>query len=185
MLSAQDGRLGGGLFQPPSEALLRAKFLLVGGLVLLLGACTAKVSHDPPPLNKQLLTGKWKNSSESQFITGYEFAENGDLKMTVKGLEKPVPGGYTWSGERTLELKFKITEDSQKAYQTAAKAYKDGVKARIKAGELTDRAGPSILGTVPDDLPAEETLRVSLAEKPRLLILVRADGGSQTFELAE
>src|SRR6516162_5502389 len=102
MLTAQDGRLGGGVFQPSSEALMRAKFLLVGGLILLLGACSPKVSHAPPPINKQLLTGKWKNSSETEFISGYEFAEDGTLKMIVKGMEQPVRGGYTWSGERTL-----------------------------------------------------------------------------------
>src|SRR5690242_12540097 len=122
MLTAQDGRLGGGIFQPPSEAFMRAKLRLVGVLALLLGACSAKVSHAPPPLNKQLLTGKWKNSAEMQFITGYEFAEDGSMKMTVQGMENAVPGRYAWSGERTLEMKFKTEADIQKAFQAAAKA---------------------------------------------------------------
>jgi hypothetical protein len=164
---------------------MRAKFLLVGGLIFLLGGCSPKVSHAPPPLNKQLLSGKWKNSSDSQFVSGYEFAEDGTLKMVVKGMEQPVPGRYAWSSDRTLEMKFKSEEDVQKAYRAAAKAYKDGVKARIKSGELSDRAGPSILGTVPDELPPEEKLQTSIAEQPRLLILVKADGASQTFEPAE
>ncbi len=154
-------------------------------MTLLLGACSSTVSHAPPPINKQLLAGKWKNRAESQFITGYEFAEDGNMKMTVKGMKEPVTGRYAWNGERTLEVKYKTEADVQKAFQEAAKAYKDGVKGRIKAGELSDRAGPSILGAVPDELPGEESFQASFAEKPRLLILVRESGQSQTFEPAE
>ena len=164
---------------------MRAKFLLVGGLTLLLGACSPKVSHAPPPINKQLLTGKWKNSSEAEFISGYEFAEGGNMKMTIKGMKEPVTGSYAWSGDRTLDVKFKTEADAKKAFQEAAKAYKDDVKARIKAGQLTDRAGPSILGAVPDELAPEVTFKASFSEKPRLLILVNESGVSQTFEPVE
>lgn len=164
---------------------MRAKLLLVGGMALLLGACSANVSHAPPPVNKQLLAGKWKNSSDTLFVTGYEFAEDGSMKMTVKGMKEPVAGRYAWSGDRTLEVKYKTEADIQKAFQEAAKAYKDDVKARIKSGQLSDRAGPSILGTVPDDLPPEVTFKASFSEKPRLLILVNESGASQTFEPKE
>ena len=164
---------------------MRAQVLLVGGLILLLGACSPKVSHAPPPINKQLLTGKWKSSSEAEFISGYEFAEDGTLKMTVKGMEQPVRGGYTWSGERTLEMKFKTEADIQKGFHAAVKAYKEGVKARMKSGELRGQEGPNILATMPDELPPEETFQASFSEQPRLLFLVRAGGGSQTFEPAK
>jgi hypothetical protein len=172
-----------------SEAFMHAKLLLAGTLALLLGACSPKVSHAPPPINKQLLAGKWKNSAEMQFISGYEFAEDGSMKMIVKGMKEPVPGRYAWNGERTLEVTFKTEADVQKAFQEAAKAYKEGVKTRIKEGKLTDRAEKSILGAVPDELPAEESFQASFAEKPRLLILVNAGkfspGTSHTFEPAE
>jgi hypothetical protein len=164
---------------------VRAKLLLVGGLALLLGACSGKGGHAPPPLNKQLLAGKWKNSSDVQFVAGYEFAEDGTLKMTLRGMRRPVPGRYTWSGERDLDLEYQGAEGVRQAYQEAAKAYKDQVRDRIKSGELPDRAGPSILGTVRDELPAKETLRVSLSEQPRLLILGGEGGASQTFEKAD
>jgi hypothetical protein len=164
---------------------MHAKFLLVGGLALLLGGCSGKASHGPPPLDKKLLTGKWKNSSDTQFLAGHEFAEDGTLKTTFRGMRQPVPGRYTWGSERSLDLKYEPTPDVKEAYQAAAKAYKDDVRERIKSGALPDRAGPSILGTVRDELPAEEALRVSISEKPRLLILGNASGESQTFERAD
>jgi hypothetical protein len=164
---------------------MRAKFLLVAGLVLLLGACSGKVSQAPPPINKQLLTGKWKNSSEVQLIAGYEFSDDGALKVTVRGMDLPVLGRYTWSGERTLDLDYKAEADVQKAYAAAAKAYKDDVRDRVKAGKLPDRAGPSILGAVRDEWPASETVQVGISEQPRLLMLGSEGGGSQTFEKAD
>jgi hypothetical protein len=164
---------------------MRAKFLLVAGLFLLLGACSSKVSQAPPPLNKQLLTGKWKNSSEVQLIAGYEFSDDGALKVTVRGMDLPVLGRYTWSGERTLDLDYKAEADVQKAYAAAAKAYKDDVQDRIKAGKLPDRASSSILGAVRDEWPASETVHVGISEQPRLLMLGSEGGGSQTFEKAD
>jgi hypothetical protein len=164
---------------------MRAKLLLVGGLALLLGACSDKARHAPPPLNKDLLPGKWKNSSEAQFIAGYEFTEDGKLKMTVRGMKEPVPGRYTWSGERTLDLEYRAPAKVRKAYRAAAKAYKDDVKERIKAGTLPDKAGPGILGSVRDELPDRESVRVGLAEKPRLLMVNSDRLGSQRFEMEE
>ena len=75
---------------------MRANLLVVGSLALLLGACGGNSTHGPPPFNKHLLTGRWKNSSEAQFIAGYEFAEDGTLKVNVNGCTVPGPGppGY-------------------------------------------------------------------------------------------
>jgi hypothetical protein len=164
---------------------MRATLLFAGGLTLLVGACSDKGGNgapaSPPPLNKQLLAGKWKNASEVMPIAGFEFGEDGTLKMTVRGLEQPVPGRYTWSGERTLDLQYQVAE-VQKAYQAAAKAYKDQVKERIQTKKLPDKAGPSLLADARDELPAGEKFRVSLTEQPRLLIFVNESGQSQTFE---
>jgi hypothetical protein len=166
---------------------MRAKLLLVGTLALLLGACGGKGTnnHAPPPLNKQLLIGKWKSSSEFHLIPGYDFAADGALKMTVRGMDKPVPGKFTWRGDRDLALKFEAGEDVKKAYAAAAKAYKDEVRERVKKGTLPDRALASILGTVRDELPAEEKYRVGLTEQPRLLVLTDPDGTSQRLEKAD
>jgi hypothetical protein len=168
---------------------MRAKLLLVGGLALLFG-CSGPVSHAPPPLNKELLAGKWKNASEAQFVAGYEFAGDGTLKMTILGREQPIQGRYTWSGERTLDLEYSEAPDVRQAYRAAAKAFKDQLTERIKTGKLPDRAGPSMLGAVPDELPAKATVRVAISDQPRqdqprLLILSEQSGASQTFEKAD
>jgi hypothetical protein len=164
---------------------MQAKLLLAGGLALLLSSCSRGVSHAPLPLDKQLLTGKWKPISEFPFIAGYEFSEDGTMKMTVRGMGQPVSARYSWSGERTLTLEYQATADVQQAYRAAAKAYKDDILDRIQAGKLSDRAGPSILGTIRDELPANESVRVAISEQPRLLIIGRENGASLTLEKAD
>jgi hypothetical protein len=165
---------------------MRAKVLLVGAVALLLGSCTTRVVHAPPAPNKQLLPGKWKNSADLQFVTGYEFADDGTVKVGIQGMEQPLAGRYTWSSERTLDLEYPATPEVQKAYQTAAKAYKEQVEARVKKGDLYERAAPALLGSVRDELPAKETIKVALSEAPLpSLYLEMADGATQTFEKKE
>jgi hypothetical protein len=164
---------------------MRAKLLPAAGLALLLGACGGKGSQGPPPLNKQLLTGKWKNTAELSLVSGYEFAGDGTLKMNVRGMERPVPGRFTWGADHDLELKYEGDDDVKKAHQAAVKAYKDQVQDRVKKGTLPERAAPSILGAVRDELPAGETFRVGLPESGRTLVLTDSGGGAQRFEKAE
>lgn len=164
---------------------MRAKFLVVAGLALFLGACTGGGGNAPPPLDRKQLTGKWKASSEFPFISGREFAEDGTMKTTFRGMEKPLPGRYTWEGDRTLSLEYDKGDDARQAYAAAVKAFQKDVNDRIHDGRLSDRAGPSILGAIPEELPAQETFRVGISEKPRLLILGGENGASQTFEQAE
>jgi hypothetical protein len=166
---------------------MRAKLLFVVGLALLLGACAGNVNKPvpPAPLKKELLAGKWKNSSDDQIIAGYEFAEDGTLTVTIRKMEKPVLARYTWNGERTISVEYQAPADVLQAYKATAKAYKDDVMDRIKTGKLPERAGPSILSSVQDELPASETFHVAIAEQPRLLMLGREEGGSQTFEKAD
>lgn len=165
---------------------MRAKLVLVGGLVLLAGACANKVSHAPPTFDKQLLIGKWKNVADAQIISGYEFAEDGGLKMSVKGMDKPITGRYAWSGERALDLEYQVPDDVQKAYQAAVKVYKDDVKERVESKKISDRAGPAMLSAVRDEWPAKETVRASISEKDHFLILVDEKSGlTMTFEKAK
>jgi hypothetical protein len=161
---------------------MRVKILLLASLALSTGACSGNVNHGPPPLDKQLLGGKWKNSSEAQVISGYEFADDGTAKVNVRGMALPISAQYAWTAERTLDLEYQATEDVQLAYEVAAKAYKDDVKSRIQAGKVPDRAGPSMLGAVRDKWPTHDTYQVGLSDKPRLLILSSENGASQTFE---
>jgi hypothetical protein len=169
---------------------MRAGHLVVGGLALFLGACwgcggAGQGGHAPPPPNKQLLTGKWKNASDAQFLVGYDFADDGTVKVAVRGMGQPVRGRYTWSGERTLDLEFPAEAEVQQAYRAAAKAYRDNLEERVKAGTLLDRALPGMLAEAPTELPAKETFRVSLTDQPRLLLLIDDRGTSHTFEPAE
>ncbi|HEY1858755.1 MAG TPA: hypothetical protein VGG61_00260 [Gemmataceae bacterium] len=162
---------------------MRVKLLFFGVLALLVGACspTSTGTNAPPPLDKHLLTGKWKNDSESQLVQGYEFAEDGALKVTILGMDAPLAGRYAWNGERTIGMEFQLAPEVGQAYEAAAKAYKDNVMDQIKTGKLSDRAGPSILGTVHDQWPTSETLKVALSEKPPLLILGNDAGFTQHF----
>jgi hypothetical protein len=100
--------------------------------------------------------------------------------MTVNGMKQPVPGRYSWDGERTLRVEYQLA-DVQQAYREAAKAYKDDVVDRIKRKILTERAGPSMLGAVPDELPAGEKFQVGISDQPRMLILNSEQGASQTY----
>lgn len=164
---------------------MRTVLLLIAGFGLFLAACSSKKggSHAPPPIDKKLLTGKWKSVSEVQFLMGYEFDADGTVKMKLLGLKDPIPGKYTWSGDRTLDLEYSKAEDVQKAYEGAAKAFKDGVKERIKKKELDGRAGPSILGAVADKLPDKQTYTVGLSD-PNNLVLSQG-GAMLNFEKTE
>jgi hypothetical protein len=168
---------------------MRAKLSLVAVLALVLAACSGNPSKSnsnaPPPVDKKLLAGKWKNSSDANLIAGYEFADDRAFKVSIKGMKDPIPGHYSWSGDRELTLEYHPAADAQEKYKTAAKAYKDDVAEQIKSGNLPDRAGPSILSTVRDEWPAKETFRVAISDKPRLLMLTPEGGATLTFEKAE
>jgi hypothetical protein len=163
---------------------MRGTRLLVGGLALLVAACSGgKGRYAPPPLKKELVAGKWKNGSDALFLLGYEFAEDGAVAATFQGMKQPISARYTWSGERTLELEYKAGPKVRQAYKRAAKAYKDDVKARVKAKKLSDKAGPSLLAAVPDELPAREKFQVAISEEPPRLILTEEESGvKQEFE---
>jgi hypothetical protein len=158
---------------------MRAKLLLAGSLALFLAGCPAKVSHPPPPLNKQALTGKWKAPSPEAFVLGYDFADDGTFTMTVSHMERPVPGRYAWGGERDLDLDYQLTPEIRQAYDSAVKAYK------AKANELPPMARPSMLRLARDELPERETYRVGISEKPPLLILTTSDWVSQNYQKEE
>jgi hypothetical protein len=156
---------------------MRARHLLLaGGLALFLAACS-KNSHLPPPLNKQLLPGKWKNAAERQLITGCEFAEDGTMKMSIDGMDQPMSGRYSWSGEHSLDLEYPREEDVRKAYAAAVKAYKDRFMERVNAGAMPATAASS-LKAIHDELPDKETFRVAIGEKPQVQLFLTDDKGT-------
>jgi hypothetical protein len=168
---------------------MRAPLLLVGGLALLLGACSGKgapgkgAGSAPLPLKKELMAGKWKNISDTSLISEVEFGANNTLKTRVQGMKEPIEGRYTWSGEREITVEYRA-DDVQKAYEAAVKAYKEDLKERVKNKKLYERAALSLSSTVPDHWPAHEKFGVAITEEPRL-ILTNEEGGQKTFEKAE
>jgi hypothetical protein len=164
---------------------MRALLLFLGGLALIPVACSGKSGTAPPTFDKQLLNAKWKSGSDAQIVAGYEFTADGTVKVFIRAMDKPIPGQFTWSGERTLDLEYKPDEDVALAYEAAAKRYKDDVKARIKAGTLSDRAGPSMLGGVPDKWPAIESFTAAISDQGKLLVLSKPNGESQNFDKAD
>src|SRR5437764_12186541 len=96
--------------------------LLAGGLGLLAAACgdgKSKVEKHPvTPVSKygELLPGRWQGVDKDKYIQGYEFASDGTLKMTVKGMAEPVPGTFTLSDDRELRLERQATEGVKKSY---------------------------------------------------------------------
>lgn len=164
---------------------MRAIFLLVGSLALFLGACSSKgCGHAPAPLNKEWLTGKWENVSTALFLTSYQFDTDGAVTMTFKGIKQPVKGRYTWTGDRSIEVEYPSDADVRREYEAAAKEYKDDVKKRIETKKLNDRAGPPMLGMVPDQMPDKESLRVGITD-PKYLSLVRNDSTTFNFQKAQ
>jgi len=165
--------------------------LLIGSLGLFLGGCsggtgTGKPFQPPPPLNKDLLVGKWKSPIDNpavQFIARYEFASDGTLKITFAGMKQPLPVKYSWSGERDLDLEYPTAADLRQAYAAAVKDFKDRYKQRVKDESVSEKALSSLL-LIPDELPAKETFRVATStDKSQVLLFLTDEKGSRrTFE---
>jgi hypothetical protein len=178
---------GGQYYLFGSEAIMRLVHLLLVSLVLGLCACGGKVNHAPPPLKQELLIGKWKQLSNARLITGYEFKKDGTFLMSVKGMDKKVPGTFSWTGDRTIEMVFKdIPDELKKGYTESAKGFREDIEKRVKNRTLNERAVPSMLSTVRDELPTREELQVSLTEQPRELGLTNPESGTtERFEKAD
>lgn len=163
---------------------MRIRFLLIGTLALLLGACSSEKSKVPPLPHKEWLAGKWKNSAEAQFLASYEFDKDGRLKVTFQGMKEPIAGKYTWSDDRTLVLEYSKSAEAEQAYEAAVKAFKEQVNERIKTKQMDGRAGPSLLRSVADKLPDQDSFTVGLVD-PKYLILSRPNVTSLNFEKAD
>ena len=162
---------------------MRTKHLFVGALAVLVGACSQnKGGNDPPPPNKELLAGKWKNTSELQFLTGYEFAADGKAKVSFHALKEPVPARYAWADERNLNLEYRPSEDVRRAYKAAGKAWREELQARVKSGKMHPGGLAGLEATITEELPASQTFRVVLTEKPRTLYLTVEGRGTQSFK---
>ncbi len=162
---------------------MRVPFLTFGILLLFLGACSSKKEgavHGPPPLNKDLLRGKWKRETTAVFRTQSEFGDDGIVKITVQNMKEPIKAKYGWSGDRMVDVIFPKEEEVRKAYEAAAKAYKDDIKEKLESKKLTDRAGPGMLAAVDDTMPEKETYRVGISD-PNFLVLTLENFNDMKF----
>jgi hypothetical protein len=148
---------------------------------LLLPACgPGQVKKDDPTITpvskyKELLVGKWQSDENEAFIQGYEFASDNTLKMIVKGMEEPVPGKFSWSSDREMDLEYNRTPDVKKGYAAAARAYKQPTRKRLVEGKVSGQIAEGMkkrLDAIPDELPATETVKVILAETPQAVLIV-------------
>ena len=135
------------------------------------------------PVDKELLPGKWKASEEDQYVAEFEFNADGTMKMRVKELEEPVPGKYSWSGDRSINLEFQATEEIKKAYAAAIKRLK---APRLKG--LGNQKGPiadnmrRTIDAIPDELKAETYKVVIEKRKAEQLTLTGDSGYSLEFK---
>lgn len=167
---------------------MRITFVLTGALILFVGGCSNndnKAPHAPPVPDKVWVIGKWKNNAEMQFLNGFEFSKDGEVKLMFRDMKGPIVCRYTWSSERDVDVEYPKTSEIQKNYEEAAKAYKAGIEAGIKAGKVDGRARPTLLGLVTDKMPEKETYRVGITD-PKYLVLSRkihvAKEGTEGFE---
>jgi hypothetical protein len=148
-------------------------------LSLLLGACGGcKHAQAPPPLDKDLLIGKWETDDPEQFVQTCEFAADHSMKMTIKKLPEAVPGKYTWSGDKTLSVEYQPSEEMQKQGKVLLAEIK---KERKELGEKTGGpTGAGILSSAnlyPDELPAKEDFQVGLSPVNGPVLLLTTEKG--------
>src|SRR5262249_43929940 len=101
-----------------------ARLLL--GTALLLGACAggSKESHAPPPVNRDLLVGKWQADEDEQLIQTWEFAPGDTFKMTLWHMPEPISGKYSWSGSGSLAMQYDLPDETKKACKEALANYR-------------------------------------------------------------
>ena len=104
-------------------------------LALFLSACGGSgVSHAPPAANRDLLAGKWQAREQEQLFQSFEFKDDKSFQVTLWQLPEPITGTYSWSGDNTITLEYKLSEETKKAGKETLAAYRQHIKDRAKAG---------------------------------------------------
>jgi hypothetical protein len=162
--------------------------LLTGALGLLAVACGGPPvkKHEPTPVSqyKELLPGRWQVLEKVHLVQGYEFGPGDKLKMTVQGLDEPIEGTFTWTGDRELRLDYRASEKVRKDYAAAVRKHKAPDEKLLAEGK-GDKAAYGIrrgLDSIPDELAASETVKVVLGEEPvEVLLVTTPQGTTRTF----
>src|SRR6516164_4337258 len=104
-------------------------------LALFMSACGGSgVSHAPPAANRDLLAGKWLAREQEQLFQSFEFKDDESFQVTLWQLPEPITGTYSWSGDNSITLEYKLTDETKKAGKETLAAYRQHIKDRAKAG---------------------------------------------------
>jgi len=158
----------------------------VGGLSLLLSACTVNIvmptgagmpAEEEGGVEKprDFIAGRWE-AAGGQMIQNYEFFEDGTLTVTVSGDKETVPGNYKFVDDKTIEASYRAPEGVKKRWAERVKQFKDfhrqieemkskGTTAAPGVHAVVDAWGQMTLASldrIPDDFPDRETLKVSI-----------------------
>src|SRR5437660_1645756 len=114
---------------------------LLAGALLALSACGSKQTHAPPPLNHDLLIGRWESEDADQFVQGYEFGPDQSVRVSIwRGPE--IAATYSWTANTVLALEYHPSEDVKKRYKETLTAYRDDIKKR--ASKVAGQYGEGI-----------------------------------------
>jgi hypothetical protein len=166
--------------------LSRPRLVLVGGILLLAGACGgSNVSHGPPAINQDALIAKWQAREKEQLFQNLEFKADKSFQLTLWQLPTPITGTYSWTGNNTVALEF--GGDTLKAGKEALETYRQHVRDRSKAGggqyEQQITASASLYT---DDLLDKQDWRVGLVEGPKAELTLHCSKGLDfTFKKPE
>jgi hypothetical protein len=153
-------------------------FVLLCLLLILCVGCNRSQGHAPPPLDKDLLIGKWDADEPEQFIQSCEFAADRSCKLTLKSVPEIVPGMYSWTGETKLTLEYRPSEEAQKNCKVFLKKLKAAI--REKGENSPGSTGPALANSAnqyPDELPAKEEMRVGLADRYGPVLILTTESG--------
>jgi hypothetical protein len=150
-----------------------SRFFLAAGLGFLMCACSSGPSRAPTPFHKERLIGKWTAVDKHDFVQGLEFTADNTVNASFHGMEGPVPGKYSWTGERVLEVEFQVSPEIKQAYQKAAKQMQDRIRQEAVKGGKKDMDVEKYAMEYPDELPPKVTFRLNglTDEKPSQLIV--------------
>jgi hypothetical protein len=159
--------------------------LVISSLGFFLAACSGSTeNHAPPALDRQMLVGKWEADEPEQLLQALEFSADQSFRMTIKQVPETVPGTYTWSGNASLAVEYRPSDEAKKACKATLAAVKQDFRERgKKAGGSIGAGLEQAADDYPDELPAKEELRIGMSDRyGPVLVVISAKGLNFRFK---